>query len=151
MNTQNRRVVVTGLGAITPVGKNVAETWEALKGGVSGIAPITLFDTTDYKAKLGAEVKDFNPLNYMDKSETLRTDRYTQLALVAAEEAMTDSGIMGQVAPERLGVYMGVGIGGIGTFETEHCKLLEKGPRKVSSLFVPMMIPNMAAGMIAVM
>ena len=150
MNTQNRRVVVTGLGAITPVGKNVAETWEALKGGVSGIAPITLFDTTDYKAKLGAEVKDFNPLNYMDKSETLRTDRYTQLALVAAEEAMTDSGIMGQVAPERLGVYMGVGIGGIGTFETEHCKLLEKGPRKVSSLFVPMMIPNMAAGMIAV-
>ena len=150
MNTQNRRVVVTGLGAITPVGKNVAETWEALKGGVSGIAPITLFDTTDYKAKLGAEVKDFNPLNYMDKSETLRTDRYTQLALVAAEEAMTDSGIMGQVSPERLGVYMGVGIGGIGTFETEHCKLLEKGPRKVSSLFVPMMIPNMAAGMIAV-
>ena len=150
MNTQTRRVVVTGLGAITPVGKNVAETWEALKGGVSGIAPITLFDTTDYKAKLGAEVKDFNPLNYMDKSETLRTDRYTQLALVAAEEAMTDSGIMGQVAPERLGVYMGVGIGGIGTFETEHCKLLEKGPRKVSSLFVPMMIPNMAAGMIAV-
>ncbi len=150
MNTQNRRVVVTGLGAITPVGKNVAETWEALKAGVSGIAPITLFDTTDYKAKLGAEVKDFNPLNYMDKSETLRTDRYTQFALVAAEEAMADSGILGQVEPERLSVYMGVGIGGIGTFETEHSKLLEKGPRKVSSLFVPMMIPNMAAGMIAV-
>ena len=131
MNTQNRRVVVTGLGAITPVGKNVAETWEALKAGVSGIAPITLFDTTDYKAKLGAEVKDFNPLHYMDKSETLRTDRYTQFALVAADQAMVDSGIMGQVAPERLSVYMGVGIGGIGTFETEHLKLLEKARNEV--------------------
>ncbi len=150
MNIQNRRVVVTGLGAITPVGNTVTETWEALKAGVNGIAPITLFDTADYKAKLGAEVKNFDPLNYMDKSETLRTDRYTQLALVAADQAVADSGIVGQVAPERMGVYMGVGIGGIGTFETEHLKLLEKGPRKVSSLFVPMMIPNMAAGMIAV-
>ena len=150
MNQQNRRVVVTGLGAITPVGNNVAETWEALKSGKNGIAPITLFDTTDYKAKLGAEVKDFNPLNYMDKSDTLRTDRYTQFALVAADQAVADSGILGQVSPERLSVYMGVGIGGIGTFETEHLKLLEKGPRKVSSLFIPMMIPNMAAGMIAV-
>lgn len=150
MNTQNRRVVVTGLGAITPVGKTVTQTWEALKAGVNGIAPITLFDTTDYKAKLGAEVKDFNPLEYMDKAETLRTDRYTQFALVAADQAVADSGIVGQIAPERMSVYMGVGIGGIGTFETEHLKLLEKGPRKVSSLFVPMMIPNMAAGMIAV-
>ena len=150
MNQQYRRVVVTGLGAITPVGNNVAETWEALKAGKNGIAPITLFDTTDYKAKLGAEVKDFNPLNYMDKSDTLRTDRYTQFALVSADQAMADSGISGQIAPDRLGVYMGVGIGGITTFETEHLKLLEKGPRKVSSLFIPMMIPNMAAGMIAV-
>ena len=84
MNTQNRRVVVTGLGAITPVGNTVAETWAALKSGQNGIAPITLFDTTDYKAKLGAEVKEFDPLRYMDKSETLRTDRYTQFALVAS-------------------------------------------------------------------
>ncbi len=150
MNTQNRRVVVTGLGAITPVGNTVAETWAALKSGQNGIAPITLFDTTDYKAKLGAEVKEFDPLRYMDKSETLRTDRYTQFALVAADEAMNDSGIAGKVAPERMGVYLGVGIGGIHTFETEHLKLLERGSRKVSSLFVPMMIPNMAAGMIAV-
>ena len=150
MNTQNRRVVVTGLGAITPVGNTVAETWAALKSGQNGIAPITLFDTTEYKAKLGAEVKEFDPLRYMDKSETLRTDRYTQFALVAADEAMNDSGIAGKVAPERMGVYLGVGIGGIHTFETEHLKLLERGSRKVSSLFVPMMIPNMAAGMIAV-
>lgn len=150
MNEKNKRVVVTGIGAITPLGKTVAETWEAMKAGKNGIAPITLFDTTDYKTKLGAEVKDFNALDYMEKSETLRTDRYTQFALIAAEQAVEESGIVGNVVPERFGVYMGVGIGGIGTFETEHTKLMEKGPRRVSSLFVPMMIPNMAAGMIAI-
>ena len=150
MNENNKRVVVTGIGAITPLGKTVSETWEAMKAGKNGIAPITLFDTTDYKTKLGAEVKDFNALDYMEKSETLRTDRYTQFALIAAEQAVKESGIVGNVIPERFGVYMGVGIGGIGTFETEHTKLMEKGPRRVSSLFVPMMIPNMAAGMIAI-
>ncbi len=150
MNENTKRVVVTGIGAITPVGKTTTETWEALKSGKNGIAPITLFDTTDYKAKLGAEVKDFNALDYMEKSETLRTDRYTQFALIAAQQAVEESGIVGNVTPERFGVYMGVGIGGIGTFETEHTKLMEKGPRRVSSLFIPMMIPNMAAGMIAI-
>ena len=150
MNENIKRVVVTGIGAITPLGKTVTETWEAMKAGKNGIAPITLFDTTDYKTKLGAEVKDFNALDYMEKSETLRTDRYTQFALIAAEQAVKESGIVGNVTPERFGVYMGIGIGGIGTFETEHTKLMEKGPRRVSSLFVPMMIPNMAAGMIAI-
>lgn len=150
MNENIKRVVVTGIGAITPIGKTVSETWEALKSGKNGIAPITLFDTTDYKTKLGAEVKDFNALDYMEKSETLRTDRHTQFALIAAQQAVEESGIVGNVVPERIGVYMGVGIGGIGTFETEHTKLMEKGPRRVSSLFVPMMIPNMAAGMIAI-
>ena len=141
---------MTGMGAITPIGKTVAETWEALKSGKNGIAPITLFDTADYKTKLAAEVKDFNALDYMEKSEMLRTDRYTQFALIAAQQAVEESGIVGNVAPERFGVYLGVGIGGIGTFETEHTKLMEKGPRRVSSLFVPMMIPNMGAGMIAI-
>ena len=150
MTENNRRVVVTGMGAITPIGKTVAETWEALKSGKNGIAPITLFDTADYKTKLAAEVKDFNALDYMEKSEMLRTDRYTQFALIAAQQAVEESGIVGNVAPERFGVYLGVGIGGIGTFETEHTKLMEKGPRRVSSLFVPMMIPNMGAGMIAI-
>ncbi len=150
MNDNNKRVVVTGIGAITPLGKTVRETWEAMKAGRNGIAPITLFDTTDYKARLGAEVKDFRALDYMEKSETLRTDRYTQFALIAAQQAVEESGIAGNIVPERFGVYMGVGIGGIGTFETEHAKLMEKGPRRVSSLFVPMMIPNMAAGMIAI-
>ena len=150
MNEKIRRVVVTGMGAITPLGKTVDETWEALKTGKNGIAPITLCDTADYKTKLGAEVKNFDPLEYMEKSETLRTDRYTQFALIAAQQAVEESGIVGNVAPECFGVTMGVGIGGIGTLETEHTKLMEKGPRRVSSLFVPMMIPNMAAGMIAI-
>lgn len=150
MNENIRRVVVTGLGAITPLGKNTEETWQALKSGTNGIAPITLFDTENYKAKLGAEVKGFNPLDYMEKSESLRTDRYTQFALVAAAEAVKESGVVGTVAPERMAVYIGVGIGGIRTFEIEHTKLMERGPRRVSSLFVPMMIPNMAAGMIAI-
>lgn len=150
MNNNHNRVVITGIGAITPIGKTAQDTWEAMKAGKNGIAPISLFDTTDYKTKLGAEVKDFKAIDYMEKSETLRTDRYTQFALIAAQQAVEDSGIVGNVIPERFGVYMGVGIGGIGTFEVEHTKLMEKGPRKVSSLFVPMMIPNMAAGMIAI-
>lgn len=145
-----RRVVVTGMGALTPVGNSVQETWETLKAGKNGIAPITSFDTTNYKAKLGAEVKDFNPLDYMEKADTLRADRYTQLAVAAASQAAEESGIEGNVEPERFAVYFGAGIGGIGTFETEHTKLMEKGPRRVSPLFIPMMIPNMAAGTIAI-
>lgn len=150
MNNNCKRVVITGLGAVTPLGNTVKETWEALKAGKNGIAPITLFDTSAFKAKLGAEVKGFDPLDHMDKAESLRTDRYTQLALVAAEQCVNHSKISGKVAAERFGVYLGVGIGGISTFETEHAKLLSKGPRRVSSLFVPMMIANMAAGMIAI-
>lgn len=150
MNDERRRVVVTGLGAITPVGNSVEECWESLKTGKNGIAPITLFDTENFKAKLGAEVKNFDPLEYMDKSESLRTDRFTQFAIAAAAQAVKDSGIEGKVEPERFSVYFGVGIGGMGTFEAEHTKLMEKGPRRVSPLFVPMMIPNMAPGTIAI-
>ncbi len=145
-----RRVVVTGMGAMTPVGHTAAETWEALKAGKNGIAPVTLFDTEKFKAKLAAEVKDFDPKNYMDYNDTLRTDRYTQFALAAAQEAVEESGVAGTVDSDRFAVYLGTGIGGIGTFETEHTKLLEKGPRRVSPLFVPMMIANIAAGMIAI-
>lgn len=148
--SENRRVVVTGIGAITPIGNNVKDTWENLKSGKNGIAPITLFDTTNFKAKLGAEVKDFDPSEYMERNEILRTDRYAQFAVAAAEQAVKESGIEGTVAPERFAVQFGTGIGGIGTFEAEHTKLMEKGPRRVSPLFVPMMIANMAAGMIAI-
>lgn len=146
----NRRVVVTGMGAITPLGNSVQETWQNLIAGKNGIGPTSRFDTTDFKAKLTAEVKNFNPRDYMDKMESLRTDRYTQLAIVAAQQAMEDCGIEGKIEPERFSVTLGVGIGGMETFEIEHKKLLDKGPRKVSPLFVPMMIPNMAAGTIAI-
>ena len=145
-----RRVVVTGLGIISPVGNTVEEFWKNITDGVCGIGPITHFDTTDFKAKLGAEVKDFDPKAYMDKAETLRTDRFTQFAIASACQAVEDSGVIGTVEPERIGVYFGTGIGGIQTFINEHTKLMEKGPRRVSPYFVPMMIANMAAGSIAI-
>lgn len=148
--SENRRVVVTGIGAITPVGNNVKDTWESLKSGKNGIAPITLFDTENLKAKLGAEVKNFEPKEYLEANEILRTDRYAQFAVAAAQQAVTESGVEGTVDPERFAVLFGTGIGGIGTFEREYTKLMEKGPRRVSPLFVPMMIANMAAGMIAI-
>ena len=146
----NRRVVVSGLGAVTPVGNNVKDTWENLKAGKTGIAPITLFDTEKFKAKLGAEVKNFDPREYLEVNDVLRTDRYAQFAVAAAQQAVDESGIEGTVEPERFAVLFGTGIGGIGTFENEHTKLMEKGPRRISPLFVPMMISNMAAGMIAI-
>ncbi len=148
--SEKRRVVVTGMGAITPLGNNVKDTWEAMKSGKNGIAPITLFDTAAYKAKLGAEVKGFDPKDYLEVNETLRTDRYTQFAIAAAQQAAQESKIEGSVDPDRFAVILGTGIGGINTFEAEHIKLLEKGPRRVSPLFVPMMISNMAAGMVAI-
>lgn len=147
---ENRRVVVTGLGAITPLGNCVEDTWVALKNGRNGIAPITRFDPEPFKAKLAAEVKGFSAEAYLTANELLRTDRYVQYAVAAAQQAVEESGIGGAVVPERFSVIFGTGIGGIGTFETEHSKLLEKGPRRVSPLFVPMMIGNMAAGMIAI-
>ena len=145
-----RRVVVTGLGAITPLGQNVEYTWQAMKAGRCGIGPITSFDTSKMKATLAAEVKDFHPEQYMEVNETLRTDRFTQFAVAAAQQAVEESGIEGHVEPERFSVLFGTGIGGIGTFEKEHQKLMERGPRRVSPLFVPMMIANMAAGLIAI-
>lgn len=145
-----RRVVVTGMGVISPVGNNVQDFWDSLVAGKHGIGPITKFDTTDYKAKLAAEVKDFNPRDYMDKAEMLRTDPFAQFGIAAACQAVEDSGIIGTVAPERIGVYFGSGIGGIQTFTEEHNKLLTRGPRRVSPYFVPMMIANMAAGSIAI-
>ncbi len=148
--SENRRVVVTGIGAVTPLGNNAAETWDGMKSGKNGIAPITLFDTENFKAKLAAEVKGFDPREYLQVNEVLRTDRYAQFAVAAAKQAADDSGIDGTVDPERYVVIFGTGIGGISTFEKEHSTLLEKGARRVSPLMVPMMISNMAAGMIAI-
>jgi 3-oxoacyl-[acyl-carrier-protein] synthase II len=124
--------------------------WENLTAGRHGIGPITRFDCTDYKAKLAAEVKGFDPLSYMEKGEARRADLFTQYAMAAAAKAVEDSGILGNVEPERFSTSFGSGIGGIITLTDEHSKLLNGGPRKVSPLFVPMMISNLAAGNIAI-
>ncbi len=145
------RVVVTGLGVISPVGNNVKDFWSSLAAGKCGIAPITRFDTADFKAKVAAEVKDFDPAAYeIDKTTIRRTDLYAQYALAAAHQAVEDSGIMGTVAPERLGVYVGSGIGGMQTFVNETEKILTRGPGRVSPFFIPMMIGNIATGNIAI-
>jgi 3-oxoacyl-[acyl-carrier-protein] synthase II len=144
------RVVVTGIGAITPVGNDINAMWENLTAGRHGIGMITRFDCTDYKCKLAAEVKNFNPLDYMDKSDARRSDLFSQYAMAAAVQAMRDSSVLGTVEPERLATSFGSGIGGIITLTDEQIKLYNGGPRKVSPLFVPMMISNIAAGNIAI-
>lgn len=144
------RVVVTGLGAVTPLGNDVPSMWEAMKAGKCGIDFITRFDTTEYKAKVAAEVKNFDPLKYIEKSELRKTDLYCQYALCAAGEAMDDSGLIGKIAPERFGVYVGSGIGGMQTFVSQTETLRDKGPKRVSPHFIPMMISNIAAGRIAI-
>lgn len=146
-----RAVVVTGVGAITPVGNDVDTFWNNIKNGVSGIDFIKGFDASDQKVKVAAEVKDFDPKDYMDRREAKRMDRYCQLAMVAAEEAVKDSGLdLEKVNKERVGVLVGSGVGGILTLEGEHKKLLEKGPSRVSPFMIPMLIGNMAAGNIAI-
>ncbi len=143
------RVVVTGMGIVSPVGNSVPVFWENIKAGFCGIGPITRFDTSDYKVKVAGEVRDYDPRQYMEKLDVLHSDIYTQFAIGAACQAMEDSGLLGTVEPERLGVYIGTGIGGIATFMSEHEKLLQRGPKRVSPYFIPMMIANMASGMIA--
>ena len=145
-----RRVVVTGLGVISPVGNDVETCWNNLKSGVHGIGPITRFDTTDYKTKIAAEVKNFDPRAYMDKTDVLRSDLYAQYGVAAACQAVEESGVIGTLPPERVAVYFGSGIGGIRTFHEEHNKLLARGPKRISPYFIPMLIGNMAAGMIAI-
>ena len=144
-----KRVAVTGLGVISPVGNDIPTFWNALCSGTCGIGPITKFDATDYPVKLAAEVRDFDPKQYMEKLDILHSDVYTHFAMAAACQAVADSGIAGTLDAERVGVYIGSGIGGIATFMTEHSKLLNRGPRRVSPYFIPMMIPNMASSMIA--
>jgi 3-oxoacyl-[acyl-carrier-protein] synthase II len=144
------RVAVTGLGAVTPVGNDVPAMWENLIAGRHGIGPITRFDTTDFKVKLAAEVKDFDPLIYLAKNEARKMDLFTQYAMAAACQAMDDSGLAGTVESDRLGVYFGSGIGGMTTFCEEYQKLLSSGPRKISPFFIPMLISNIAAGSIAI-
>ena len=146
----NRRVVVTGMGAVTPVGNDAQAFWNGIVSGKNGIGPITKFDASGFKVKLAAEVKDFHPEDYMEKPMIRKTDLYCQYAMAAAAQAVEDSGIEGKVGPERLGVYVGSGIGGMKTFIEECTKLNEFGPRKVSPFFIPKLISNIAAGNIAI-
>ena len=126
--SENRRVVVTGMGVISPVGSDMDTAWNNLIAGYNGIGPITYFDTTNYKAKLGAQVKDFDSMQYIDKSETLRSDKYAQYAMGAAVQAVEESGVIGTLPPERVAVYFGSGIGGLNTVTTEIEKLHSRGP-----------------------
>ncbi|MBR1821767.1 MAG: beta-ketoacyl-ACP synthase II [Clostridia bacterium] len=146
-----KRVVITGAGVVSPVGSGAEAFFENLTQGVCGIGPITRFNTEGYKVKVAAEVKDFDPeAAGIDRAQAKRTDLFAQYAMAAAIQAVEDSGIEGTVAPERLGVYVGSGIGGMQTFVQETEKLLNRGPARVSPFFVPMMIGNMAAGNIAI-
>ncbi|HEY5556999.1 beta-ketoacyl-ACP synthase II [Acetobacterium sp.] len=146
----NRRVVITGCGVVSPVGSNVDTFWESLVNGKCGIDLIKKFDTADLKVKVAGEVLDFDPLDYIKKNEVRKTDIFTQYALGAAIQAMADSGIQDHIDPTRLGVYMGSGIGGIHTLETECAKMATKGPSRISPHFIPMMISNIAAGTVAI-
>ncbi len=145
-----RRVVVTGLGAVTPVGNDVQTSWSSIKAGKSGIDYIKKFDTSDLKVTVAAEVKDFDPTKYIEKRDLRKTDEFTIYAVAAAAQAVEDSGIEGKIDPNRFGVYIGSGIGGMQSFYANSIAMDHSGPRKVSPYFVPMMIANMASGTVAI-
>lgn len=145
-----RRVVVTGIGVVSPIGTGKEAYWKALRAGVSGVGPITSFDATEFATQFAAEVKDFDPTVYIDKKEAKRMDRFTQFAIAASSLAVADAKLdIQSIDQERFGVVMGCGIGGISTLEEEHQKQLEKGGMRVSPFLIPMMITNMASGQVS--
>ena len=147
----SRRVVVTGMGAITPIGLNIEEFWAGVKEGKIGFDEITHFDTTDYKCKLAAEVKGFDPKEFMDFRSAKRMEPFSQYAVAATKEAIEDAGLdMEKEDPYRVGCAIGSGVGSLQAIEREYKKLLEKGPSRVNPLLVPMMISNMAAGNVSI-
>ena len=148
---EKRRVVVTGIGAITPLGNDTETTWNNLVAGVSGIGPLTRVNADDFPAKVAAEVKDFDPTAFMDKKDARKMDRFTQFAVAASIMAVKDSGLdINEEISDRVGVWIGSGIGGMETFETQYQNFLNKGYRRVSPFFVPMLIPDMAAGQVSI-
>lgn len=145
------RVVITGFGLITPVGHTIEDFWNSLINGKSGVGPVAAFDASEYPTRIAAEVKNFDPLDYMDKKDVRRTDRFVQFAIAASKNALKHAGIsMDAVDAEKVGVYIGSGIGGLTTFEEQHKVLLEKGPKRVSPFFIPMLIANMASGQVSI-
>jgi 3-oxoacyl-[acyl-carrier-protein] synthase II len=148
---RSRRVVVTGLGLVSPVGVGVEESWAALVAGRSGIAPITLFDASTFPTRIAGEVKGFDPAKFMDRKEVRRNDRFIHFALAAAEMAIKDSGLdMSKEDPERVGCIVGAGLGGLGTIEDEHKTLMEKGVKRIGPFFIPALIVNLAPGQISI-
>jgi 3-oxoacyl-[acyl-carrier-protein] synthase II len=148
---EKRRVVVTGIGVVSPVGSTLESFWNSLTTGVSGIDRITAFDASEYGAQIAGEVKDLNIDDYVPRKEQRRMDRYCQFAIAAASQAMRDASISeGTYEPERMGCTVGAGIGGLQTLETQHTTLMSKGPSRLSPFMIPMMINNMAAGLIAI-
>ena len=146
-----KRVVITGMGAITPIGNNVEDFWKGIEEGKCGIDEITLFDTTEYKVKLAAEVKNYNPEDYFERKEAKRMDRFSQFAVIAAREAWKDSKLeKDKQDMEKVGVILGSGIGGLGTIEKDNAVLQEKGPDRLSPMYIPMCIVNMATGNVAI-
>lgn len=145
-----RRVVVTGLGAVSPVGNDIPTMWQNMLGGVNGIREIDRFDTSDLKVHIAGLVRDFAPERYFEKREAKKLDLYCQYAIAAAQQAVDDSGILGKIDEERLGVYIGAGIGGLETFVNNTVGLDHGGSRKVSPFFIPMMIGNIATGNVAI-
>jgi 3-oxoacyl-[acyl-carrier-protein] synthase II len=151
MGMEKRRVVVTGVGAITPLGNDVETTWNNIVSGVSGIGPLTRVNADDFPAKVAAEVKDFDPTAYLDKKDARKMDRFAQFAVAASIMAVKDADLdINEENSERVGVWIGSGIGGMETFETQHNNFLQKGYRRVSPFFVPMLIPDMAAGQVSI-
>jgi 3-oxoacyl-[acyl-carrier-protein] synthase II len=148
----NKRVVITGIGAVTPLGNDAHTSWEQIKNGVSGIGPATLFDVDQVDIKIAAEVKGFAPEEFIDKKEARRMGRYSQFAIAASKMAVKDAGInIGEdIQPERVGVWIGSGIGGLAEFEEQHRKFIEKGQRRVNPFTIPMFIPDMAAGQVSI-
>ena len=148
---KNRRVVITGMGAITPIGNSVEEFWNGIKEGKTGFGPITYFDTADYRCKLAAEVKDFDPTQYIDKKSARRMEQFCQFAVAAAGQAIADAGLtMEQEDPYMVGCSVGSGIGSLQAMEREYDRLKEKGPGRVGPMLVPLMISNMAAGNVSI-
>jgi 3-oxoacyl-[acyl-carrier-protein] synthase II len=147
---ERRRVVITGIGMITPIGNNVENTWTSLVEGVCGVGKITLFDASNFTTQIAAEVKNFNPSDHFELKEVKKLDRFTQFALVSAQEAVDTSGLdFEKEDRDRIGVIVGSGIGGMLSFEEEHAKLLSKGPKRISPFFIPQMISDIAAGHIS--
>jgi len=150
-NRQNKRVVITGLGAITPIGNNLVDYWDGLLQGRNGVGEITLFDASQHACQFAAEVKNFDPYQYLDKKDAKRMDRFSQFGVCASKQAIADANFeINELNADQVGVLIGTGVGGLRVMETQNENLITKGPRKVSPFTIPMMIANMAAGLTAI-